>query len=180
MSKIKEESNWLTEFAEFSNVATGEVNVPNSSFFQIKKRIFPNPWLVFGKVSLIHALVGFVSLLFCNQFGLNPFQTNQSLTNWFMKIAGHNLCMLLCGTFFMSTTYILANLFLKLEEFESIKRHEWLQTSFIGILSLAAFYFFGAELVGTFVGLWIVGALIGGYLSVEGSYRIRRRLAWKE
>lgn len=77
----------------------------------------------------------------------------------------------------MATTYLLANLFLNLEELEAIKRYEWLQTGIIGIVSLAAFYFFGAELVGTFVALWIVGALVGGFLSIESSYRIRRALA---
>jgi hypothetical protein len=167
---------WLKEFTEFSNIETSQVQVPASAFESLKKRLFPSPWLVFGKVTALHAVIGFFSLAVCNQFGLNPFQTDQTLTNWFMKVAGHNLCMLLCGLFFMASTYLLANLFLSLEELESIKRYEWLQTGIIGLISLAAFYFFGAELVGTFVGLWIVGAIIGGYLSIEGSYRFRRAL----
>lgn len=167
---------WLKEFTEFSNIETSQVQVPASAFESLKKRLFPSPWLVFGKITSLHAVIGFLSLAVCNQFGLNPFQTDQSLTNWFMKVAGHNFCMLLCGLFFMASTYLLANLFLSLEELESIKRYEWLQTGIIGLISLAAFYFFGAELVGTFVGLWIVGAIIGGYLSIEGSYRFRRAL----
>lgn len=168
---------WLKEFTEFSNVRTDEVEVPASAFECLKKRLFPNPWVVFGKVTAIHTVVGFLSLAICNQFGLNPFQTEQSLTDWFMRIAGHNFCMLLCGLFFMATTYLLANLFLNLEELEAIKRYEWLQTGIIGIVSLAAFYFFGAELVGTFALLWIIGALLGGLVSIEGSYRLRRALA---
>ncbi|MGE4234692.1 MAG: hypothetical protein AB7F43_15390, partial [Bacteriovoracia bacterium] len=60
---------------------------------------------------------------------------------------------------------------------ESIKRHQWLQTGVIGLTSLAAFYFFGAELVATFAGLWILGALLGGFFAIEGSYRIRRSFA---
>lgn len=167
---------WLKEFTEFSNIETSQVQVPASAFESLKKRLFPSPWFVFGKITALHAVIGFLSLAVCNQFGLNPFQTDQSLTNWFMKVAGHNFCMLLCGLFFMASTYLLANLFLSLEELESIKRYEWLQTGIIGLISLAAFYFFGAELVGTFVGLWIVGAIIGGYLSIEGSYRFRRAL----
>jgi hypothetical protein len=168
---------WLKEFTEFSNIKSEDVQVPSSAFVNLKKRLFPNPWIVFGKVAGLHVVVGFFSLAICNQFGLNPFETSQSLTNWFMKIAGHNLCMLLCGVFFMATTYLLANVFLNLEELESIRRYEWLQTGIMGLISLAAFYFFGAELVGTFALLWIVGALIGGLLSIEGSYRIRRALA---
>lgn len=165
---------WLKEFTEFSNIDTTEVQVPTSAFENLKKRLFPNPWIVLGKVTAIHTVIGFLSLAVCNQFGLNPFNTDQSLTNWFMKVAGHNFCMLLCGTFFMATTYLLANLFLNLEELESIRRYEWLQTGIIGLVSLAAFYFFGAELVGTFAVLWMLGALFGGFLSIEGSYRLRR------
>lgn len=169
--------DWLKEFTEFSNIDAERVQVPATAFANIKKRIFPNPWLVFGKVTAIHAVVGFLSLAACNQFGLNPFQTEQSLTDWFMRIAGHNLCMLFCGTFFMATTYVLANLFLNLEELESIRRYEWLQTGIIGLASLASFYFFGAELVATLAFLWIIGAFIGGVFSMEGSYRFRRRFA---
>ena len=77
----------------------------------------------------------------------------------------------------MATTYLLANLFLTLEELESIKRYEWLHIGVIGLASLAAFYFFGGELITAFVLLWIVGALIGGLLSIEGSYRVRRVLS---
>lgn len=169
---------WLKEFTEFSNINAEDVQVPSSALVNLKRRLFPNPWIVFGKVTGLHAVVGFFSLAICNQFGLNPFETSQSLTNWFMKVAGHNLCMLLCGVFFMATTYLLANLFLNLEELEAIRRHEWLQSGIMGLVSLAAFYFFGAELVGTFTFLWIIGALIGGYLSIEGSYRCRRTLSY--
>lgn len=130
---------WLKEFTEFSNIDTTQVLVPASAFERLKKRLFPNPWLVFVKIAAIHTVVGFLSLAICNQFGLNPFRTTQSLTDWFMRIGGHSLCMLLCGTFFMATTYLLANIFLNLEELESIRRYEWLQTGIIGLVSLAIF-----------------------------------------
>lgn len=173
---VNNKNEWLKEYTEFSNIDPHQVQVPSTVFTHLKKRLFPNPWVVFGKVAGLHAVVGFLSLAICNQFGLNPFDTNQSLTNWFMKIAGHNLCMLLCGLFFMATTYVLANLFLNLEELEAVRRFEWLQTGITGLVSLAAFYFFGAELAATFVALWFVGAFIGGILSIEGSYYLRKLL----
>ncbi len=174
---LGQKNEWLKEFTEFSNIKSEQVQVPASAYSNLKKRLFPSPWMVFGKVAGVHAIVGSLSLAVCNQFGLNPFNTQQSLTDWFMRIAGHNFCMLLCGVFFMMTTYLLANVVLTLEEVEAVKRYEWLQTGIIGLVSLAAFHFFGAELVGTFMLLWIVGALIGGFISIEGSYRIRRVLS---
>jgi hypothetical protein len=170
----EQKNEWLTELTEFSKVKVDFVAVPPALQVSLRKRLFPNPGLVFSKVLAVHALVGYFSLAICDQFGLNPFQTQQTLTLWFMKIAGHNFCMLLCGTFFMMTTYILSNLVLSLEEIEAIKRHEWLQTGIMGLISLTAFYFFGAELVGAFVLMWILGAFIGGYFSIELSFRLRR------
>jgi hypothetical protein len=165
---------WLNELVEFSRLPKSEA--PARVLQRLQTRLFPNPWIVFGKIATLHGLVGFLSLAICDQFGLNPFQTTQSLTIWFMSLAGHHFCMVLCGMFFMTTTYLLANVVLTLEELESIKRHEWLQTSVVCLTSLAAFAFFGAELVGTFVLLWLVGAVSGGLLSIEVSYRLRREL----
>lgn len=170
--KTTDKENWLKEYTEFNN--SEEASVPPTIFSALKKRLFPNPWMVFGKVLAIHAGVGFLSLGICHQFGLNPFGTEYSLMNWFMKVGGHNFCMVACGIFFMMTTYLLANLILNLEELETFRRHEWLQTGVLGLVSLAAFYFFGAELVATFAGLWILGAFIGALLALEGSYQIRR------
>jgi hypothetical protein len=169
-----QKDQWIKEFSEFSSLQTDPSQVPTSAFQRIKARLFPNPWVVFGKILALHALVGFCSLSICNQFGLNPFQTSQTLTDWFMSVAGHHVCMIFCGTFFMASTYALANLFLSLEELESIKRFEWLQSAVIAVASLAAFYFFGAQLFASFAALWLLGALIGGLFSIEGSYRLRR------
>ncbi len=174
MASENQKEQWLKEFSEFSH--TDPSQVPASAFEQIKVRLFPNPLVVFSKILALHALVGFFSLSICNQFGLNPFETSQSLTDWFMSVAGHHVCMIFCGIFFMASTYALANLFLSLEELESIKRFEWLQSALIAIASLAAFYFFGAQLLATFTALWFFGAIIGGLFSIEGSYRLRRLL----
>lgn len=157
-------------------IDTHSVDVPKTFFTRLKKRLFPNPWVVFGKVSLMHIVLGFLSLSICKQFGLNPFGTDFSLSNWFMKMGGHELCMTLCGVFFMGSTYVFSNLFLTLEELESIRRHEWLQTGIFSLISLAAFYFFGAQLVATVTILWLLGAFLGGILSVESSYYLRK--AW--
>ncbi len=173
--KKTDKENWLKEYTEFTN--SEEISVPPAVFSNLKKRLFPSPSKVFGKVLAIHAGVGFLSLGICHQFGLNPFGTEFSLMDWFMKVGGHNFCMVACGVFFMTTTYLLANLILNLEELETIRRYEWLQTGVLGLVSLAAFYFFGAELVTTFAGLWILGAFIGSIAAIEGSYRFRRQLA---
>jgi hypothetical protein len=168
-----EKENWMKEFAEFEQ-STSEV--PAGLLLNIQTRLFPNPWRVFAKIAGLHMIVGFLSLAICNQFGLNPFNTRHSLADFFMRTAGHNACMIGCGIIFVSLTYLLANIFLTLEELESIRKHEWLQIGILSMGSIAGFHFLGAELVGTFVALWFVGALIGGLLSIEASFRLRRQL----
>ena len=177
MSKYSNDKNeWLKDYTEFSQIDASNVRVSEDLFKIVRSRLFPNPWVIFAKTAVLHGIVGFSSLAICNQFGLNPFQTNQSLTTWFMKTGGHNVCMLLCGLFFMATTYLLSNFFLSLEELESVRRYEWLQIGIFGLVSLAAFHFFGADIVAVFAILWGLGAMIGGYLSIEGSYQLRKIL----
>lgn len=172
---MKPKDQWLKEFEEFSQINSSSVEVPPSLLTKIQKRLFPNPWKVFGKISGIHALVGFLSLGLCTQFGLNPFNTTYSLSDWFMQTAGHSACMVFCGVFFVSMTYLLANMLLNLEEFEAIRKYEWLQVGILSLGSLVAFHFFGGEIVASFGLLWLVGAFIGGILSIEGSYFLRRQ-----
>ena len=172
-----DKKTWLKEYTEFAESNSDNIKERPSLFEKLKQRIFSNPWKVFSKLLSIHGVVGFLSLGICHQFGLNPFQTEYSLMDWFMKVGGHSFCMVFCGVLFMMTSLLLANFFLSLEELESIKRHQWLQTGVIGLTSLAAFYFFGAELVAAFAGLWILGAFIGAFAAIEGSYHFRRLLA---
>ena len=170
----KEHEEWTREFNEFCDESSN-VEAPSHLFNSIRAKLFPNPWKVFSKITIIHGIVGFLSLGICNQFGLNPFNTAYSLSDLFMKTAGHNFCMLACGILFISTTYLFSNIFLTFEEFESIRKYEWLQLGVLSLASLASFYFFGAELVGTFVGLWLLGAVLGGFLSIEISFKIRQQ-----
>ena len=170
----KIDKNLQKEFSEFVSDEIFASESLDDSFEKIRKRIFPNPFRVFVKIAFLHFLFGFLSLGVCNQFGLNPFGTSFSLSNWFMQFGGHKFCMSLCGVVFMSSTYIGANFFLSLEELESVWRYKWLETSVFCMASLAAFYFFGAELVLIFVTLWFLGALVSGVLAIELSYYLRR------
>lgn len=170
-------NQWKDEFEEFSQIDSSSVQVPETLFSKIQKRLFPNPWQVFGKIALVQAIIGFLSLAVCTQFGLNPFNTEFSLAHWFMNTAGHSVCMVLCGMLFVSLPYLLSNVFLNLEELEVVKKYEWLQVGVLALTSLGAFHFFGGEAVLTFGVLWFVGAFFGGVISIEGSYFLRSQIA---
>lgn len=157
------EKEWLEDFKEF--VGSESTAVPKEISDQILKKIHsdlnPSSWLVFSKLLGIHLVVGTLSLAICNQFGLNPFQTNFSLSDYFMRL-GHSTCMVFCGVLFIGLTVTLGNFVLRREELLVLSRNALLQVFGLSVLSLAAFIGFGAEIVLGIAALWFLGAMVGG------------------
>lgn len=83
--------------------------------------------------------------------------------------------MIFYGVVFVSLSLLSAGYFLTIEEIQAVKRAEFLQAFSLGVVSLGIFAIAGAELVLTFAGLWLLGALIGGFLSIEGSLWLKVR-----
>lgn len=145
---------------------------------KIKYLINPNPYLVFIKVMTVNMVVGFLSLSVCHQFDLNPFRTNKSLAEWFMGVGGHNFCMIFCGILFLSLGVFLAGFFLTQEEIRVLKKNQFVQVPALGLISLSSFAVFGAELVLQFAGLWLLGAIIGGWLATRSIYSVKVAHQW--
>lgn len=162
------EKEWLENFKDFVN--SDGVPVPkeisNQILQKVRQDLNPSAWLVFGKLLGIHALVGTLSLAICNQFGLNPFHTNFSLSDYFMKF-GHSTCMVLCGVLFISLTIGLSYLVLRREELFILSKNAPLQVFGLSLLSLAAFIGFGAEIVLGIAVLWFLGAMLGGLVATK-------------
>lgn len=112
-------------------------------------------------------MVGFLSLSICHQFGLNPFQTDKSLAEWFMGVGGHNLCMVLCGLLFQSLGILLAGVYISQEEVQVLRKNQLVQLPALGFVSLILFAIFGAQLVLQFAALWLFGAIVGGCLATR-------------
>lgn len=162
------EKEWLEDFKEF--VSAESAAVPKEVSNQILKKIHsdmnPSAWLVFSKLLGIHLVVGTLSLGICNQFGLNPFQSNFSLSDYFMKL-GHSACMVFCGVLFIGLTILLGHLVLRREELFILSKNALLQVFGLSVLSLAAFVGFGAEIVLGIAVLWFLGAMAGGVLAAK-------------
>ncbi|MGE0527892.1 MAG: hypothetical protein AB7G93_13150 [Bdellovibrionales bacterium] len=162
------EKEWLEDFKEF--VQAEGVPVPKDVSDNILKRIHadmnPSAWIVFFKLLGIHLVVGTLSLAICSQFGLNPFHTNFSLSEYFMKF-GHSTCMIFCGVLFIGLTIMLGQLALLKEELLVLSRNAPLQVFGLSVFSMAAFIGFGAEVVLGIGILWFIGAMIGGVLAAK-------------
>ncbi len=172
-NQIKE--NLLNEYEEF--LMTENIEVPT----ELKRRVFikighlikPKAVFVFCKVLAIHLIVGFFSLSICHQFGMNPFRTEFSLEEWFMRSGGFGICMFACGTLFVSLSLMTAGYFLTIEEVRALRRTALLQSLSLGIISLGLFTAFGIEMAATIAALWLAGGLVGGLLTTETVWRLR-------
>lgn len=157
------EKEWLEDFQDF--VRAEGSPVPHETSKAILERIHealnPSPWIIFFKLLSIHTVVGTLSLAICNQFGMSPFETNFSLSEYMMKF-GHSACMASCGFLFIGLTIALCRPLLRPEEFRVLKKNAALQVFGLSTLSLVIFFAFGAEIVLTVGLLWLIGAMVGG------------------
>lgn len=165
---------WLKEYESFveSNQPIPR-GVTEQVHIQIGNLLNPSAWFVFGKVLAIHAVVGLLSLSICHQFDLNPFQTSRSLADWFMSIGGHSVCMIGCGILFVGLSVLASGYFLTLEETRALRRTGFPQSFALACISLVLFATAGAELALTFAGLWLLGALIGGFVATEAVWKFK-------
>ena len=162
------EKEWLEEFREFVQADGTPVpkELSESILSRVRADLNPSAWMVFAKLLGIHGVVGTFSLGICNQFGLNPFHTNFSLSEYFMKF-GHSTCMVLCGVLFIGLTVLLGSLLLRKEELLVLSRNAPLQIFGLSVLSMAAFIGFGAEVVLGIGILWFIGAMVGGLVAAK-------------
>lgn len=173
MSKMK--YDWLKDYQEFLNSEKTEVptDLQLKTLGKIQSLIKPSAWLVFLKLLGIHVVVGFLSLSICHQFGLNPFNTQSSLADWFMTVGGHNFCMVGCGVMFVSVSVLTAGYFFTLEEARALRKNNLLHNIALGVISLGLFTAFGAQLALGIAGLWLLGSLIGGLLSMSAVFKVK-------
>ena len=159
------EKEWLDEFNQF--MSSEEALVPQKVSNKILKNAHtwmnPPSWIVFLKLLGVHSIVGTFSLAICNQFGLNPFNTQLSLAEYFMTF-GHSICMVLCGVIFVSFSLVASWIILNREEFATIKKNVVIQIFSLSLLSLAVMVAFGAKLTLGIALLWLLGAFLGGAL----------------
>ena len=135
--------------------------VSQSLFETVRADLNPSAWAVFVKILGIHSIVGFLSTAVCDQFGMSPFQSGFSLSEYFMQF-GHSVCMFLCGLLFMSLGVAAARIVLSLEEVRVFRSNAFLQVFVLCLISLGTFLALGAEVVFVFAMIWFVGSLLGG------------------
>lgn len=167
--------NWNSEFNLFVQ-SDHEIPVELSSrvLGVMSKLMNPSPFRIFSKLLGFHFVFGLLSLSICHQFGLNPFNTRGSFSDWLMEVGGHNFCMIGCGILFIGLSIAAAGYFLSIEEARVLRKTRFLQISALSLFSLGIFVAVGAQLALTIGGLWLLGGLVGGLVTTEITWQLKR------
>src|SRR5687767_13844138 len=121
MSKKMTPQEWNKEFKDF--VSASELDPPKGVSSTILSKVHedlnPLAYKVFSKLTLVHIIVGTITLLFCPQFGINILP-GMGLMGLFMKF-GDTVCMMACGAVFLGSSALIASLILRPEEVKVIR-----------------------------------------------------------
>lgn len=160
------EQKELREFESFLSATPAEVSTPSTQAILAKNKSaqFQFKTLIFAKLLAIHTVVSFLSLAVCHQFGMNPFNSSISLSDYFMHF-GHSACMLFCGFLFIGSSLVMARLVLHKYEFYIIRKSLVLQVFALCSLSLGVFMMVGAHMSLSIALYWILGAYLGSVLT---------------
>jgi hypothetical protein len=174
MENDKNFSAWQKDYEEFSSASGEAVPVAMSAAIseRVRSDLNPSAFRVFGKTAVIHSFVGAATLLFCPQFGVS-FTSGMGLMPYLMKY-GESVCMLGCGALFTAVSLMVASLVLRPEEVRALKENEILQLATLSTLSLGAISFLGGEIALTLGFVWLLGAILGGALSLEAGWVFRK------
>lgn len=174
MGNRKDFSKWQEEFAEFSETEPVKVSASTTTAIveKVQSDLHPSAFRVFTKAALIHTLVGAATLLACPQFGVS-LTGSHGLMHYLMQY-GDSVCMLGCGAFFTAFSLLIASLALRPEEVRALKNSQILQLALLTTYSLGVLLFVGAQLVLTLALIWSLGAILGGALSLEAGWAVRR------
>ncbi|MCM2279884.1 MAG: hypothetical protein NDJ89_17555 [Oligoflexia bacterium] len=167
--------NWANEYQAF--LSAREVSPPaglsQGLLAKIGGLLNPSPWLVFIKVSLIHAGVGLLGLLACPQMGVSlTGDEDAGLAHLFMSL-GDVGCQFACGGFFLGSSLLAISWVLSAEELRVLRRFGGRQLAALSGISLLVLIGAGAEASLGLSLIWLSGAILCGIASLELGWRLR-------
>ena len=170
---VDNKNRWENDFQTF--LSSREQDVPrelkNNVTTWVHAELNPSAWKVFAKASIIHSMVGALTMLFCPQFGIK-LTSSMGLMPYLMQF-GEWACMFGCGVLFTGGSLLMISAILRTEEINVLRRHQILGLTSFVILSLSAFICLGADLIATMTLVWIIGAVIGGFAGLQIGWKIR-------
>jgi hypothetical protein len=164
--------NEFEEFLKSSEIAPPQ-KISENIICKVKADLNPSSLSIFRKLSFIQVLTGFITLLFCPQFGIG-LTSGMGLMGVLMRY-GDNVCMAGCGAIFLSGSALVSTILLRPEEVRVLKKNLALQFPILALATLGVFICLGAPVISMLGLSWFVGSVIGGVLSFEVGQKLRHQ-----
>lgn len=150
------------DFASFTDEPSEE---PGSSYLlaKIQKQIqseAPSVWTLAGKLTVAHAIGTVLTLMSCEQFGLQLFFTGGGLMHYFMLISP-DFCMACCGALYLMISFFVARQILNWDEWLLLLQKRTLSISVLSLMTLTVFGIFSGDVTFESGLLWLFGAALG-------------------
>ena len=141
----------------------------------VRAELDPPQTLIFLKLFIVHAIVGFITLLFCPQFELSL--TNYyGLFHFFHYNFGEKICMTICGLIFIGSGSFFSAYALKPVEIKKIRTTSILFYLVFSTASLFTFAFWGSHVFFDVALNWFYGACLGGFTIFQLNVVFRKLL----
>ena len=169
-----------TDYQDFINSVHSDVpeHLTRKILDYVKKDLNPNFRIVFFKLTLIQAIAGVITLLFCPQFSIS-ITGSHSLFHIFHGALGIYGCMAVCGSIFVGAGAFSVPFILKIPELRKLHKYNIVYFSAIAFLSLLTFSIFGESMNFELVISWLLGAISGGLLIFELTQSLKKKLTFK-
>jgi hypothetical protein len=158
--------NFSKDFTDFSK--TVPVDPPEDFNLLISRDIHKNlrkdKISAIASVSLIHIVVGIFIIAICPQFDFQIIPNFAGLLTIFMKF-GHNMCMFLCGSLFLSSSIVVSAFLLPQTYRRYLYSIRYYKITGLTLGSLVIFALISAVPITFSTILWVCGAILSGHLT---------------
>jgi hypothetical protein len=141
-------------------------------FSRVRAELRPSVPRVLAKLGLFHAIASIGTLSICPQFGFRLFGDGMGLMEQFMALGTFG-CAAACGTFFLGSSLGLSAVFFSRPEWRAIRNHPVLTLTALMLPSFGFFEIMDGEFFLDFSIAWILGALLTGWVMIEGVWRLK-------
>ena len=154
------------EFDDFSKIAPEKIpsNIEEDILKQASQDLLKTKIKALTAVSFIHLIAGAFIISVCPQFDIQFFPNFMGLLSIFMRF-GHNVCMFLCGSLFISASVTASAIILPKVYKQYLYSIRYYKIAGLAIGSLLVFSLVSVVPLTVPTLLWLAGALIFGQLT---------------
>ena len=159
-------NNDFQQFSSSTHSSTPPETTKISILNFIKQELNPSHSVIFGKLIVIQAFIGLLTLIFCPQFNLS-LTNNYELFHYLHHNFGEYICMMACGSIFMGSGAFFSTYLLTASEVSTLKKSKLLYYFGITSCAIIIFLLFGAEIYLNLAFFWIIGSVLAGSIIFE-------------